>query len=122
MYQSVKNIYNNAHKIEYDSIFYRRDIGCKEMTRDTGRKLRIAIMGSTKGTSCQSLIQETKQGNLNASIEVIITNKSSSQLLEKAREHHISGIYLPKVKIYVGLNMINNSSIYCDHMMLMSYI
>ena len=98
MYQSVKNIYNNTHKIEYDSIFYRRDIGCNEMTCKMGRKLKIAIMGSTKGTSCQSLIEEIKHGNLNASIEVIITNKSTSQLLDKARTHHISCIYLPKSK------------------------
>ena len=69
------------------------------LERYNERKIKIAILGSTNGTSMEYLINSIKNNELeNASIEVIISN-NNSKILEKAKEHKISSIYLPSKNI-----------------------
>ena len=100
MYSSISKIYNNAHKIHYDLMYYRRDIGFSNIICENTkfRKHKIAILGSTNGTSSQLLMDQIKSGKLNASIGVVVTNRSGSSLLDKARERKIPAIYFPKEK------------------------
>lgn len=100
MYSSISKIYNNAHKIHYDLMYYRRDIGFSNIICENTnfRKHKIAILGSTNGTSSQLLMDQIKSGKLNASIGVVVTNRSDSSLLDKARERKIPAIYFPKEK------------------------
>jgi phosphoribosylglycinamide formyltransferase 1 len=62
------------------------------------KKVKLAILGSTKGTDMQAIIDAIESGELNASIEVVISNKKSAYILERAKKHNISAIYIPAVK------------------------
>jgi formyltetrahydrofolate-dependent phosphoribosylglycinamide formyltransferase len=57
------------------------------------KKLNIAILGSTNGTSSKALMQKYKEN-----IQLVISNKSSSGILQKARDYKIRNIYLPCTK------------------------
>jgi formyltetrahydrofolate-dependent phosphoribosylglycinamide formyltransferase len=90
-------VYNEISKIKMRDLYYRRDIGLQELirNRDNMRHINIAILGSSKGTSSQLLIDDTKQGNLFATIKVIISDRKGAFILDRARQENISSIYLP---------------------------
>ena len=46
--------------------------------------IRLAILGSTRGTNMLTLIDAINEGKLSASIEVVISNKSNALILERA--------------------------------------
>ena len=104
LYDSVVQVYNNIYKIDYDGAFYRRDIGFNYIKKtlrnplkigvDTneGKKLRIGILGSTNGTSTQTLLESC--GELGAEVGVIITNRSGAGIIDKARSHRVPYMFL----------------------------
>ena len=120
LYNALNNVYNNIYKIKYKDQFYRHDIGLKYMlnydnlknynkvktirsddlsTNWESKKIKIAILGSTRGTSAQLLIDEIRNKNINASIEVIISDRKKAEILERANKHAIPYGYLPKKKM-----------------------
>jgi phosphoribosylglycinamide formyltransferase 1 len=46
--------------------------------------INLAILGSNKGTSIQYTFDEIKQGNLNADVKIVISNKPDSFILQRA--------------------------------------
>lgn len=52
--------------------------------------LKLAILGSTRGTNMLGIIAAISQNKLAASIEVVISNKMDAQILERAREHQLT--------------------------------
>jgi phosphoribosylglycinamide formyltransferase-1 len=63
------------------------------------KKLRIAVLASTRGTDMQAIIDEIEAGKLNAEIVCVICNKKDAYALERARKHGIEAIFLdPKNK------------------------
>ena len=100
LYDALQNIYNNCYYIKYRNQFFRRDIGLNYIVNNgkKNRKIKIAILGSTRGTSTQLLIDKIKKKELNAKIEVIISNKKNGGILDRARDNGISCIYLPFYK------------------------
>ena len=58
--------------------------------------LRIAILGSTNGTSSQLLLNQYSSGNIdNIEIPLILSNRKNAGILEKAKIHNINAVYLP---------------------------
>lgn len=55
--------------------------------------IRIAILGSTRGTGLQPIIDAIANGNLAAEIVLVISNKPDALILERARTHHIKAYY-----------------------------
>jgi len=55
---------------------------------------RLAILGSTKGTDMQAIIDAIAKKELDASIEIVISNKNNAYILERARKHNIEAIYI----------------------------
>ena len=53
------------------------------------------MLGSTRGTALQAVIDAIKNGTLNAVITVIISNKSDAGILERAKNNGINGKYIP---------------------------
>lgn len=51
--------------------------------------LKIGILGSTKGTSLQPIINAIESNNLQAEIVIVISNKKESGILERALTHSI---------------------------------
>ena len=55
---------------------------------------KLAILGSTKGTSLQPIIDAIKSDKLDASIELVISNKKDAYILERAKKHHLNPIFI----------------------------
>ena len=60
---------------------YRTDIA----KGATNKKLRIGVLGSTRGTALIPVIEACANGNLNAEIVAVVSDKSSAPILEKGR-------------------------------------
>ena len=64
----------------------------------TQLKKNIAILSSGSGNSSKKLLENINNNTLNSTINVIITNRSDSLIIELAKQYKISYIYLPKKK------------------------
>jgi phosphoribosylglycinamide formyltransferase, formyltetrahydrofolate-dependent len=63
------------------------------------KKLRIAVLASTRATDMQAIIDEINAGKLNAEIVCVISNKKDAYALERARKYNIPAIFIdPKGK------------------------
>lgn len=56
--------------------------------------LKIGVMGSGRGSNCQSLIDAIAAGRLNARIACVIADVPDAFILERARKHGIPAFYL----------------------------
>lgn len=63
------------------------------------KKVNLAVLGSTKGTDLQAVIDAIEKKQLNANISLVISNKADAYILERARKHKLNAIFLdPKGK------------------------
>jgi phosphoribosylglycinamide formyltransferase-1 len=56
--------------------------------------LKIAVLGSGKGSNCQSIIDAINNGSLNARIVCIISDVPNAFILERAKRHGIPAEYI----------------------------
>ncbi|MCH8010342.1 MAG: phosphoribosylglycinamide formyltransferase [Candidatus Marinimicrobia bacterium] len=56
--------------------------------------MKLGILGSTKGTDLQTIIDAIDHGELEASIEVVISNRKKAYILERARNHGIKAVII----------------------------
>ena len=54
----------------------------------------LGIIGSTRGTGMLALIDAISKNKLHASIDLVISNKPDSLILERARAHHLQAQYV----------------------------
>lgn len=69
----------------------------KTMTKknnDQRTPLRIAILGSGKGSNCQCIIDAIENGMLNASVTCVLSDIEDAFILERARKHGIPAEYV----------------------------
>ena len=79
--------YKGISKINFDGIHYRRDIAFRVLNRH----IRIGVLGSTRGTALQPLLDGIKDGSVkNCSVELIVSNKSDAGILVRAKDNGIS--------------------------------
>jgi phosphoribosylglycinamide formyltransferase-1 len=52
--------------------------------------IRLAILGSTRGTNLDAIVEAISQHQLAASIEIVISNKSTAYILERARSYGLT--------------------------------
>lgn len=52
-------------------------------------KIKIGVLGSTKGTDLQAVIDAIEKGDLDAEIVLVLSNKEDAFILERARKHNI---------------------------------
>ncbi len=62
-------------------------------------KLRIGVLGSTKGTDLQAIIDSIEKKELEAEISIVISNKKDAFILERAKKHGIDNAFLHPKKI-----------------------
>lgn len=55
--------------------------------------LNIGILVSGGGTNLQSIIDETKLGNIKGSVSVVVSNKENAYALQRAKHNNIDAIY-----------------------------
>lgn len=59
-------------------------------------RLQLAVLASGRGSNFEAILNNIKQGKLAASIQVVISNKSSAGVLEIARQNAIPAVYISK--------------------------
>jgi phosphoribosylglycinamide formyltransferase 1 len=59
------------------------------------RPLRVAVMGSTRGSSLAPILAARSQESVGWEIEVVISNRKESGILDKARAAGIEALHLP---------------------------
>ena len=56
--------------------------------------MKLAVLGSTNGTDLDAIIAAIKNQEIDASIEVVISNVKSSGILAKAKKYYIDYYYI----------------------------
>jgi phosphoribosylglycinamide formyltransferase-1 len=56
--------------------------------------LKLGVLGSTKGTDLQAIIDAIEQGTLNAEINMVISNIQNAYILERANKHKIPNKFI----------------------------
>ena len=56
--------------------------------------VRVAVLGSTKGSSLQPVIDAIENNELNAEIVAVVSNKKKSGILERARDHGLKDYFI----------------------------
>lgn len=56
--------------------------------------IRIAVLGSGKGSNCQSIIDAIAARQLNATITCVISDVPDAFILERARQNHIPALHI----------------------------
>ncbi|QIV95746.1 formyltetrahydrofolate-dependent phosphoribosylglycinamide formyltransferase [Allofrancisella inopinata] len=57
-------------------------------------KLKLVILGSTRGSNMQAIIDTIATKQVDANIELVISNKKEAYILQRAKEHNISNKFL----------------------------
>ncbi|MBN1940660.1 MAG: phosphoribosylglycinamide formyltransferase [Candidatus Diapherotrites archaeon] len=57
--------------------------------QQTKSKLRIGVLGSTRGTDLQAVIDAIEKGKLDAEIAIVVSNERNAYILERAKNHGI---------------------------------
>jgi phosphoribosylglycinamide formyltransferase-1 len=58
------------------------------------KKLRLGILGSTRGTDMLALIAAMQQNKLSATIEIVISNRSAAQILTRATDFNLPAQFI----------------------------
>jgi len=82
-------------------VFHRPDIGTSAVLdkrvshMQQVRKVRVGIVGSTRGSSLQPILYAIRDGKINAEICCVVGNVASSYILQRARVNNIPAIHIP---------------------------
>eukprot|EP01127_Copromyxa_protea_P014504 TRINITY_DN4050_c0_g1_i1.p1 TRINITY_DN4050_c0_g1~~TRINITY_DN4050_c0_g1_i1.p1 ORF type:complete len:993 (+),score=204.87 TRINITY_DN4050_c0_g1_i1:15-2993(+) len=87
---SLRRSYGAMNRICFEGMQYRKDIGAKVLP-----PVRIAVLGSTRGTDMQAIIDAIKEKKIHAEITMVVSNQKNAYILERAKEHAIPFCYLP---------------------------
>jgi formyltetrahydrofolate-dependent phosphoribosylglycinamide formyltransferase len=83
------------------SVFHRPDIASAPAVaaavaaQRAVRKIRIGVVGSTRGSSLQPILYAIRDGRLNAEIAVVVGNVASSYILQRARVNNLKAVCIP---------------------------
>ena len=56
--------------------------------------IKLGVLGSTRGTDLEKIIETEKLGQLNATISVVISNRKNAYILERAKTYNIPSVYI----------------------------
>ncbi len=58
------------------------------------KKLKIAVLGSTKGTNLEAVFNAIQKGEIDAEIVTVISDKKNAYILERAKSYGISALFV----------------------------
>eukprot|EP01035_Chromulina_nebulosa_P019941 gene19941-25907_t len=85
---AVSTAYSAIPSISFNGIHYRRDIAKRGITAP----IKLGVLGSTRGTDMQAIINAIQSNDLNAKISIVISNKADAGILERANNHNIKNV------------------------------
>ena len=57
--------------------------------------IKIGVLGSTKGTDLQAILDAINDGQLDAEISVVVSNRENAYILERAKNHGVPTFFIP---------------------------
>ena len=57
--------------------------------------IKLGVLGSTKGTDLQAVLDAVNNGLLNAKVSVVVSNQESAYILERAKNHGVPTFFIP---------------------------
>jgi len=87
---AIGNAYEGIKRISFEGMQFRKDIGSRHL-----KKVKLAILGSTKGTDMQAIIDAISKKELNAEISIVVSNIESAYILKRTKNHNIPYLYVP---------------------------
>ncbi len=57
--------------------------------------IKIGVLGSTKGTDLQAILDTINDGQLDAKVSVVVSNRKSAYILERAKSHGVPTFFIP---------------------------
>jgi len=57
--------------------------------------IRLGVLGSTKGTDLQAILDAIHNDVLGAAVVVVVSNRENSYILERARNHNVADVFVP---------------------------
>jgi phosphoribosylglycinamide formyltransferase-1 len=67
------------------------------------RRLKLAILGSGKGSNCRAILDQIRSGNLAADCRVVVSDVAHAGILSIAREFDVPDVSLPPAKFRTKL-------------------
>ena len=58
------------------------------------KKIKLGIIGSTKGTDLQTILNAVESGKLKAEVSVVISNRKNAYILKRASNHNVPAIFI----------------------------
>ena len=56
--------------------------------------IKLAVLGSTNGTDLRAIMAAISKGELDAEVSVVISNRKSAYILERARNYDVPAIFI----------------------------
>jgi phosphoribosylamine--glycine ligase/phosphoribosylglycinamide formyltransferase/phosphoribosylformylglycinamidine cyclo-ligase/phosphoribosylamine--glycine ligase/phosphoribosylformylglycinamidine cyclo-ligase len=94
---AIRRAYQAVAKVRFDptdGLHFRKDIGHRALYKPT----RVALIGSTRGSSSQVMLDSIRAGTLNAEVVLVVSNKADAGILERAKREGIRHVHLPCAK------------------------
>ena len=61
--------------------------------------LKVGVLGSTRGTSLQGILDAIAVGTLNAEIVLVVSDRQAAPILERAAKHGVRTLFLDPAKL-----------------------
>lgn len=87
---AVATAYRGVSAVSFPGMHYRKDIAAKGLNAP----LVLGVIGSTRGTAMQAVIDAIEAGTLHAKISLVVSNKKDAGILERATKHGIENVYI----------------------------
>ena len=95
--EAVRASYDVLDDVEFEGAAFRRDIGRAFVRpRAAAEPLRVAVLGSTRGSNLVPILDAMSSGELRgAQVSVVVSNKPDAGILEKARAAGLPNFAVP---------------------------
>jgi len=85
---AIKLSYSSMNSIGFENMHFRKDVGRKALRAP----VRLGVLGSTRGTDLQYIIDAINRGWFRADICVVVSNKKSAYILERAASYGLKTV------------------------------
>jgi phosphoribosylamine--glycine ligase/phosphoribosylformylglycinamidine cyclo-ligase len=89
---AIAKAYDTIQEVSFSGMFFRRDIGgAYYRPHRLTQPLRVAVLGSTRGTDLVPIVEAISTGQLRgASVVAVLSNKADAGILDKAKSFGIA--------------------------------
>ena len=56
--------------------------------------IKLGVVGSTKGTDLQAILNAINSGDLNAEVSVVLSNRKNAYILKRAKNHNVHAFFI----------------------------